>query len=92
MSKRLFKIIQSRILLCVGTTSFDGKVGYGTSATNLSSYHAVDVDHVSTSTGHGDLVRWHDSGDVVVKVTGSTDDLVAGLYTSTIYFHVVTDF
>lgn len=74
-------------------TSFDGKVGQNvTSATNLSTYHAVDVDHVSTSTGHGDLVRWHDSGNVVVKVTGSTDDLVAGLYTSTIYFHVITDF
>lgn len=75
------------------TTSFDGKVGQNvTSATNLSTYHAIDVDHVSTSTGHGDLARWHDSGNVVVKVTGSTDDLVAGLYTSTIYFHVITDF
>lgn len=75
------------------TTSFDGKVGQNvTAATNLSTYHAVDVDHVSTSTGHGELARWHDSGNVVVKVTGSTDDLVAGLYTSTIYFHVITDF
>lgn len=75
------------------TTSFDGKVGQNvTSATNLPTYHAIDVDHVSTSTGHGDLARWHDSGNVVVKVTGSTDDLVAGLYTSTIYFHVITDF
>lgn len=73
-------------------TSFDGTAGFGTTSSIVSSFHAVDVDHVSTTTGHGTLVRWHDSGDVVVRITGTIDDLVSGLYTSTIYFHVVTDF
>ena len=73
-------------------TVFDGTTGFGTTEGILNMYHAVEPDHVSTTTGHGNLVRWHDSGDIKVKMTGNVNDLVAGLYTSTIYFHVVTNF
>lgn len=73
-------------------TVFDGRTGFSTTEGILNTYHAVEPDSVSTTTGHGDLVRWHDSGVVKVKMTGNVDDLVAGLYTSTIYFHVVTNF
>ncbi len=73
-------------------TVFDGTTGFGTTEGILNTYHAVEPDSVSTTTGHGNLVRWHDSGVVKVKMTGNVDDLVAGLYTSTIYFHVVTNF
>lgn len=67
---------------------FDGNAIY----TDTSKYYSVSADHISTSTGHGDLTRWHDSGTIEVRITGDIDNLVAGLYTSTIYFHVVTDF
>lgn len=70
------------------TKDFDGNAVFG----NTSNYYSVSADHVSTSTGHGDLTRWHDSGTIEVRITGDIDNLVAGLYTSTIYFHVVTDF
>ena len=73
-------------------TVFDGRTGFSTTEGILNTYHAVEPDSVSTTTGHGNLVRWHDSGVVKVKMTGNVDDLVAGLYTSTIYFHVVTNF
>lgn len=67
---------------------FDGNAVFG----NTEKYYSVSADHVSTSTGHGSLTRWHDSGTIEVSITGDIDNLVAGLYTSTIYFHVVTDF
>ncbi len=70
------------------TMDFDGNAVFG----NTDNYYSVSADHVSTSTGHGDLTRWHDSGTIEVRITGDIDNLVAGLYTSTIYFHVVTDF
>lgn len=73
-------------------TVFDGTTGFVATEGILNTYHAVEPDSVSTTTGHGNLVRWHDSGVVKVKMTGNVDDLVAGLYTSTIYFHVVTNF
>lgn len=73
-------------------TVFDGTTGFDTMEGILNTYHAVEPDSVSTTTGHGNLVRWHDSGVVKVKMKGNVDDLVAGLYTSTIYFHVVTNF
>lgn len=59
---------------------------------NTDNYYSVSADHVSTSSGHGDLTRWHDSGTIEVRIDDDIDNLVAGLYTSTIYFHVVTDF
>ena len=67
---------------------FDGNAAFG----DTSNYYSVSADHISTSTGHGDLTRWHDSGTIEVRIDGDIDNLVAGLYTSTIYFHVVTDF
>lgn len=70
------------------TKDFDGNAVFG----NTSNYYSVSADHISTSTGHGDLTRWHDSGTIEVRIDDDTDNLVAGLYTSTIYFHVVTDF
>lgn len=70
------------------TKDFDGNAVFG----DTSNYYSVSADHISTSTGHGDLTRWHDSGTIEVRIDDDTDNLVAGLYTSTIYFHVVTDF
>lgn len=70
---------------------FDGTTAFGNTI-DTSQYYSVKADHVSTSTGHGELTRWHDSGTIEVRITGDIDNLVAGLYTSTIYFHVVTDF
>ena len=70
------------------TKDFDGNAVFG----DTSKYYSVSADHINTSTGHGSLTRWHDSGTIEVRITGDIDNLVAGLYTSTIYFHVVTDF
>ncbi len=70
------------------TKDFDGNAVFG----DTSKYYSVSADHISTSTGHGDLTRWHDSGTIEVRIDGDIDNLVAGLYSSTIYFHVVTDF
>lgn len=70
------------------TKDFDGNAVFGDTA----KYYSVSADHVSTSSGHGDLTRWHDSGTIEVRIDDDIDNLVAGLYTSTIYFHVVTDF
>jgi len=69
---------------------FDGNAVFR----NTDSYYSVSADHIDTSasSGHGKLTRWHDSGTIEVRITGDIDNLVAGLYTSTIYFHVVTDF
>lgn len=70
------------------TMDFNGNAVFG----NTDNYYSVSADHVSTSSGHGDLTRWHDSGTIEVRIDDDIDNLVAGLYTSTIYFHVVTDF
>lgn len=70
------------------TKDFDGNAVFG----DTSKYYSVSADHINTSTGHGSLTRWHDSGTIEVRIDDDIDNLVAGLYTSTIYFHVVTDF
>ena len=70
------------------TRDFDGNAVFG----DTSKYYSVSADHINTSTGHGSLTRWHDSGTIEVLIDDDIDNLVAGLYTSTIYFHVVTDF
>jgi len=77
--------------------TFTGSTLYG----NTSDYYSLDAENLTT-TNHDDLTRWFDEGQILVQICDSSnwstsrswgvENLVAGLYTSTIYFHVVSDY
>lgn len=71
---------------------FNGKDNYSIIRSDLSKALKAKTSIEKGSNTSKDLIRVHDDGDILLRISGNVEDLSAGRYRSNIYFHVVTDF
>ncbi|MDY4610080.1 MAG: hypothetical protein SPD11_05635 [Sphaerochaetaceae bacterium] len=68
---------------------FDGTTAYTGSSDTSNYLKALSTSHV-TGNGKGTIWNYDFHGSLNIRLTGATDDLLAGVYSTDIYVHVIT--
>ncbi len=71
---------------------FNGKDSYSIIRSDFSKALKAKTSIEKGSNSSKDLIRVHDDGEILLRISGDVEDLSAGRYRSNVYFHVVTDF